>query len=140
MNQSNQKQKSFSKTLVFSVLVAVAAFSATFVILAYLVFLMPNYEDLIGLFPFAVMVAGSALIALISQLLARNFLPMSLILSSSISIISLILRFSLFPVSGKILGLISWHIIFILIAVLFQFLLIKKSPHKKRSKNLPFRK
>ena len=139
MNQSSKKQISLSKRLVKGVLLCLIGFSATFVLLAYLLYLMPNYEDLIGLFPYAVMVAGSVLIASVSQLLARNYLTMSLILSFSVSLISLILGFSFFSVSGNLLGLISWHIVFILLSVLFQFLIIKKSPHKKRSKNFPFK-
>ena len=140
MNQSNKKQNSFLKTILLAVICGLGIFSATFVLLSYLLFQAPNYEDFLGFFPYILLLAGSLLIAFFSQILARNFLPLSLIMSGTISIVSIILGIVFFSISENILTLVASHVVFVLTTVLFQFFMIKKSPRKKRSKNFPFKK
>ena len=138
MNQLKKSTESLLLRILFCFLFAFLSFSGMFLLLSYLLFRLPNFENYYFLFSPVLLIFECFFICIYCMRMRSKAVMFSVLTASLISLTSLIVGVLLGGFASFNAGKLILHALFILTNGLMQVLLQNKRPTKKR--RAPFKK
>lgn len=139
MNRLNFFQNKVFRRLLLIFCFSVLSYFALFVLLSYVFFQLPNFEDYDSTFPIVLLLLEGLLIGSFTQKFFGGAIVDSFVGAFSVSLIGLLVGIWKFGLSGSILKAVVLYLLFMVGTVLFQVFLQRK-PSKKRRQKAPFKR